>query len=804
MKTASKLLPFLLLLIPLIFFYKTIFYGQIPFPGDLLVGNYEPYKSQTNMGFVPGSVPHKAQGPDVIKEIIPWKKFTIDSFKAGQIPFWNPYNFEGNPLMANFQSAIFFPANLIFLIFDFNTSWSFYILLIPILASLFTYLFLRRLQLSKEASIFGGIIFAFSSYMSVWMEYGNIGYTFLFLPLVLYLVDIFLEKITVKNFLGIVLTCFLASLAGYIQGLFYLYGVVIFYFLFKGYFDKKLNVRKLILFILGLSVPILLSAFQLLPTLSLFGQSSRGNYTLEQIQNMLNPVYYLVTLIVPDFFGNPAARNYWIDGTYIERVSYFGLIPFILAIYAFISQFKKVEIKIFSILFILTIILATDLFFTKFFYLIPIPVISTTVATRILSIATFAGCVLASFGLEFLMAKKYLKVYLISTLTIFIILLVLFGFTIIYPQISKESFVLSLSIAKRNLLIPLFSIIMFILSALVYLKLGKQKAIKKFGKVALISIIFIITFADLFYYFQKITPFSPAEFMYPKTQVVSYLNKQTKIDRIWGYGAAEMESNFQTFEKLYSTEGNDPLHIRKYTEFAATSANGRLPEVLPRPDANIARGFGKEEMANNPYRQKALNIAGVKYVLNKDESINGDYNPDYTTFPEDNYKLIWQKGFWQVYENKMSLPRIFITDKYIVEPNEKRALKKLYSSSFNEHEQILLNENPKIISGKLTSSSKLISYNPNKIEINAMVSKSALLFLSDSYYPDWEARVDGVKTKIFQADYAFRAIVIPAGKHLVTFEYNPKSFYYGIYIGLIGIVLLILMSIYIRNNKKLN
>src|SRR3989338_10144723 len=62
----------LLIGIPLLFFYKTILFHKIPFPGDLLMGNYEPYKSDTNLGLAPGSVPHKGQGADVIREIYPW------------------------------------------------------------------------------------------------------------------------------------------------------------------------------------------------------------------------------------------------------------------------------------------------------------------------------------------------------------------------------------------------------------------------------------------------------------------------------------------------------------------------------------------------------------------------------------------------------------------------------------------------------------------------------------------------------------------------------------------------------------
>src|SRR3989304_7824149 len=111
-----------LLLIVLGFFNRSIIFGQIPYPGDLIVANYEPYKSYSPV------IPHKAQGPDVARELIPWKHFVIGSLKSGQIPFWNPYNFSGNPQMANFQSAVFYPASLLFIVLGVENAWTIYVI----------------------------------------------------------------------------------------------------------------------------------------------------------------------------------------------------------------------------------------------------------------------------------------------------------------------------------------------------------------------------------------------------------------------------------------------------------------------------------------------------------------------------------------------------------------------------------------------------------------------------------------------------------------------------------------------------
>src|SRR5258708_32732454 len=78
-----------------IFFYKTILQKHMPFPGDLLI-NQAPYKTESFLGYAPGGYPNMAQGMDVITEMYPWKYFSIQELKKGNIPFLNPHNFSGN------------------------------------------------------------------------------------------------------------------------------------------------------------------------------------------------------------------------------------------------------------------------------------------------------------------------------------------------------------------------------------------------------------------------------------------------------------------------------------------------------------------------------------------------------------------------------------------------------------------------------------------------------------------------------------------------------------------------------------
>jgi hypothetical protein len=98
--------------------------------------------------------------PDVITQIYPWKKITIDSWKQGQVPLWNPYSFSGTPHAANYQTAVFSPVNLLYFILPFLEAWSIMILLQPLFGIIHVFLAAGSKR-SKPTSLIGSIALCF-------------------------------------------------------------------------------------------------------------------------------------------------------------------------------------------------------------------------------------------------------------------------------------------------------------------------------------------------------------------------------------------------------------------------------------------------------------------------------------------------------------------------------------------------------------------------------------------------------------------------------------------------------------------
>src|SRR3989344_8743295 len=160
-KILVKIWPLLILVFVWLIFASPYFIkGKVPFPSTYLATSYGPWNAY---GDYMGAVKNQAT-PDVISQIYPWKNLVIESWKSGAIPLWNPYSFSGNPLLANYQAAALSPLNILYLILPFIDAWSTQILLAPLLAGLFMYLYIKSLKLSDYAAVISSIGFMFCGF----------------------------------------------------------------------------------------------------------------------------------------------------------------------------------------------------------------------------------------------------------------------------------------------------------------------------------------------------------------------------------------------------------------------------------------------------------------------------------------------------------------------------------------------------------------------------------------------------------------------------------------------------------------
>ncbi|MEL6149652.1 MAG: YfhO family protein, partial [Chloroflexota bacterium] len=76
--------------------------------------------------------------------------------------------------------------------------------------------------------------------------------------------------------------------------------------------------------------------------------------------------------------------------------------------------------------------------------------------------------------------------------------------------------------------------------------------------------------------------------------------------------------------------------------------------------------------------------------------------------------------------------------------------------------------------GTTPQQAQVTYYSPTRIELTA--EHSGTLVIPESYYPGWEATINGESAPIYRANINFRAVSLGEGENHVIFEYNPAWF----------------------------
>jgi uncharacterized membrane protein YfhO len=99
---------------------------------------------------------------------------------------------------------------------------------------------------------------------------------------------------------------------------------------------------------------------------------------------------------------------------------------------------------------------------------------------------------------------------------------------------------------------------------------------------------------------------------------------------------------------------------------------------------------------------------------------------------------------------------------------------------------------------------EVVTYEPERVVVRTQSGSGGYLVLADSYYPCWEATVDGRTTPILRANLMFRAVELPAGEHQVEFVYRPHLVRIGAEIsGATGLLLVVVgIGLAIRRRRR--
>jgi hypothetical protein len=834
-KFFSNSWPFLTIFgLVFIFFWKFFFKGLLPIPGDIIVGMYFPWFDY-KWGYSVGVPIKNPLISDVVSQIYIWKSLAIDSLFGLRFPLWDSSILSGTPLLASYQPGVFYPLNIFYLFLSKELAFSFLVILQIPLALFFTFFYLQEIKLSKQASLFGAVVFSFSAFAIVWSQWGTIFQAGLYLPLILFLIEKYLSQ--KKPFLLGLVSLFLAFsiFAGHSQITFFLVLFSFIYTLFRCLTieNKKRNLKAMWFLFLSFALGALISAVQLVPTIELFANSFRGKENYIQLVNFgLIPVQKLITFLAPDFFGNPTTLNYWGQWNYQETALYLGILPlFFIGLLFFRQKNKLTRFYLFAFLVVMLLVFNSPL--SRLIYTLKVPFLSQSYASRGVYLLTFIASVLAALGFDlFLKEKLREKEWLILTaVVVFLVcssfflwknprfLLNVFNKTNTqnvsigeenceWESIYKEKYSgwdeyeakadfrgksgncegiifassKTATFSARNLILPTFLIFIswVLLSASHFLK-GKKRH-------WLAIILILILFLDLFRFANKYLPFVKKEMVFPKNSVLEFLQQQKKPFRIEKETSDILPANMWAYYGLESASGYNPLYPLRYAEFIFILNSGQAM-------FNVSR-YGLVTNFNSPL----FDFLNNKYllVLKRDEKgIPSEEGKISYLYKDSKFKLIYSDKSVAVLENTLSFPRAFLVEDKIIQKDKKKLAELLLSKEIDLRKTVILEEEPEKqiesssqqnLGESLANLVEFTKYSHEEEILMVNTDSDKILVISETFYPGWKAFLDGKQAKIYRANYAFRAVFIPKGEHQLRLVYDPWSFRLGGWLSLLGII----------------
>lgn len=847
----------ILLFVITAFIFRSYFLaGLVPLPYNLLVSHYSPWKFEQQYRLIP----NKPLGYDNLKLFIPFRKYTTERLQQGEMPLWNPYVFSGNVHAATYQAAVLYPPALLYLFLPLDDAWTILTMLQPLMSGIGLYLFVRSLHRSIQASVIAALGWAFSGWMITnWQEVHVQVHTILFLPYMLY-ASLKLwqqhDRKTIVLFGGMLVAAFVSSVfAGFLQmsiySLFILAAWNVYILATRPQIDRRKTIPVLV--ILGIAA-LCLSAPQWLPALEAFTFSPRGVVDSKVLfETFLSPPWFLLTALIPDFWGNQGSYNYFSPLIFVtERIVWVALPVLFFAIYGLCTssksnhhqpdqalkfpwvRFRKNTVYLdsrvgendkvktihvpdqrnfFKVLTLLSLSLGFSLPTSWLFYVLKIPIMDAAQPSRIFAVAALGVSIVAAYGYDAFTqkynARRTWRILGVGAITFFVAGLFIFGISGLWfflKQAHLVCLVVSLTgltctqellqsyttVSLRNTLLPL---LLFIVFAVLI------RFFRRFQLIVFLSSLAIII-ASTVYQAQKILYFSERSFAYPHLPVLETVQTLAGTHRVMSIGESYILRNFLSQYRIYSAEGYDALFPQWYGELLHSSKmNGTWTTQITRTDADISIPGQGEIITNNPYRLRLMELLGVKYIL---EAANAHPTIPNTPLPKELFTPVWSDRSWTIYEYKHALPRAVLTHSILRAATPQETLDYLYNTALSLQDTVVVDSLfPEFSSVADTNDQVTITaYTPERVVLQAVSLHPRVLVLTDTYVPGWKATVNGAETPVYRVNYALRGVILPAGEHTVTFFYDPASWRVSLFLAGTGIVLLGSLCVYVLLLRK--
>lgn len=694
---------------------------------------------------------------DITELNFPARYILSTALRGGSIPAWNPYIGCGFPSLAEGQSGLLYPLNLLlFRLLGPAAAFNASVILSLFLCLVFSYLLLRLYGLSRGASFYGAVAFTFSGFVVSKIKFTYMVNSIPWVPLSVYGLEKTFLRRDLRFFLLTTLALAMQILAGGPQILFINLLLLLLTFCWRfvpflrwnlklGGNWKRATAWLAVGFLLSILLGLALGAPQLLPQAAgfpYFNRAQAGDFG-SILATPMRPIS-LSLFFSPYQHGNPAYGTFdlsrWI---FWEDIAYPGLLSMVLALVAvlfLVHRDREVGMWLTASLLALLVALGHNTPLAEFLYRHVPGFDMFRFYQRFMLITVLGVAVLAGKGLDLVIARIRARGWGRSCLVSLMVLILLLDLGMFaHAQIS--------TIEARALTTP-GGTAEFLRGRLDgtgeyrYSTLGEDEVWKAAYRQA------------RGWMGDKSPYYAYFDFLPPNTNTIF------EIPGVHQYGAYGLTPIKMLWGLTY------------YGEVPEGSWKRDLPEgVLGTLALQSARYIV------TPY---ILEEEGLKQVASLPTGLRGvDLH---------------------LYELEYALPRVMIFNRYqVVEDPGSLTLPQLddlLTPTSDLRERVILEEEPAPVfaaGSPARGEAHIVQSDPCRVVVEADVPEGGILVLNDAYYPEWETRVDGAKREVLRANLAFRAVVLEPGHHTVEFTFRPLPMYYGLFLALAALALIALL-----------
>ena len=738
----NKIELFILTIIPILFLYRMVFFGEIVTTNDEL------------------------------------ERHPINEWRDGYLndnadtPQWYPNLFSGMPSYGGYiytsgDPTKYFRSNILF-----NNGLKIWFYLS--LSGIGMFVLMNMLGMSRSSALIGSAISALTPYTFGLINAGHLNkiFSMAYIPWVIAAAIYLIDRTTIKAILFLALATALQLWANHPQVAYYTWMVIGFYYVWMvGSSIKTISIKRSIYPLVGIVAGLILALFMVSdPYLDIYEFQKHSNRGARSVLDRSNQTesgtdwnyatqwsfhpLETISFIYPYHYGlqntsDPKRGAYWGFMPFTQSTHYLGLVAIIFAILgALLKKPDRLE-WIFWTITALTLITGfgsyLPVLYKPFYSLLPF-FSKFRIPSMIYMLLAVTIPFLAARGIDTLLdqtdkEETFKKVlYVAGGIGGITMILIMFGdglfsFSAVGDaRYNNPGFITKLRSSRIELynkgLLLAFSISIGALGliwGLIYKKIKRHIFVYGLLLLALFDLWMLNS------EFMDIKPPKNMDMMFQKSKAIEYVKEDPDHFRI--FPADKLGSNQYSYWNIESIGGYRPIKLRNYQ------------------DLMDAKGFNKPQI---------MDMLNVKYVLTS-RKIN---NPDFVSI----------KGVPGLYENKNVLPKAWIVGDVKAVNSQRESLMETLLSGFDPSKTAILynysgDRSTKDVSGQVSVRSRT----ENKIELVSISDTGGLLVLSEIYYkPGWKATVDGNETPIYQTNHILRSVEVPPGEIEVIFEYDTN------------------------------